>query len=229
MCTSGQGYVLDLARPDAITRLTDPAFANGMTMDKGAQRLLVTRSNAVQPSQTYLADTAGKRIAWVSENAIDAAHPYAPYAASHELPRFGTIKASDGTTLHWRMVTPKLEAGKRYPVFFSHYGGPHGQDVTKGWGGELEQYLVDRGYIWFEIDNRGSRQARRGVRERLEPRHGQRRGRGPEGRRALFEVAAVRRSGARRHLRLVLRRLYEPQDAPGRPRPLRRRASPARR
>lgn len=154
--TSGQGYVLDLARPGAITRLTDLAFVNGIAMDKKAQRLLVSRSSAVQPPQTYLADTDGKRIAWVNENVIDAAHPYAPYVASHAVPQFGTIKASDGTNLHWRMVAPKLVAGKRYPVFFSHYGGPHGQDVTRGWGGDLEQYLVDRGYIWFEIDNRGS-------------------------------------------------------------------------
>ena len=154
--TSGQGYVLELAGPQTMRRLTDPAFTNGISMDKKAQRLLVSRSSAVQPPQTYLADTDGKRIAWVNQNAIDASHPYAPYVASHEVPRFGTIKAADGTTLHWRMVTPRLVAGKRYPVFFSHYGGPHGQDVTQGWGGDLEQYLVDRGYIWFEIDNRGS-------------------------------------------------------------------------
>jgi len=151
-----QGYALNLANPAAIERLTDLDFSNGIGMDKKAQRLLVSRSSPIQPSQTYLADTTGKRIAWVSENAVDASHPYAPYTASHELPRFGTIKAVDGTTLHWRMVTPELVAGKRYPVFFSHYGGPHGQDVTRGWGGELEQYLVDRGYIYFEIDNRGS-------------------------------------------------------------------------
>ena len=82
--TSGQGYALDLANPGAITRLTDPAFANSIAMDKKAQRLLVSRSNAAQPSQTYLAGTDGQRIAWVSENAIDAAHPYAPYVGSHE-------------------------------------------------------------------------------------------------------------------------------------------------
>jgi dipeptidyl-peptidase-4 len=54
-----------------------------------------------------------------------------------------------------------MEAGKRYPVFFSHYGGPHAQTVTRGWGGALEQAIVDKGYIWFQIDNRGS--ANRGV------------------------------------------------------------------
>jgi dipeptidyl-peptidase-4 len=33
--------------------------------------------------------------------------------------------------------------------------------VSKGWGGALEQAIVDKGYIYFEIDNRGS--ANRGV------------------------------------------------------------------
>ena len=59
------------------------------------------------------------------------------------------------------MITPVMQAGKRYPVFFSHYGGPHAQVVTKGWGGALEQAIVAKGYIYFEIDNRGS--ANRGV------------------------------------------------------------------
>ena len=67
-----------------------------------------------------------------------------------------TIEGPDGTTLHWEMVTPDMEPGKRYPVFFSHYGGPHHQDVYRNWGGALVQAIVDKGYIWFEIDNRGS-------------------------------------------------------------------------
>jgi dipeptidyl-peptidase 4 len=154
--TSSQGYVLDVAAPGQMRQITDPAFQNGMKADEKGQRLLVSRSSPTQPSQTYLADSEGKLLAWIEQNRIDAAHPYAPYVASHELPRYGTINAADGTTLYWRMVTPRMQRGKRYPVFFSHYGGPHGQDVSRGWGGELDQYLVDLGYIFFEIDNRGS-------------------------------------------------------------------------
>ena len=30
------------------------------------------------------------------------------------------------------------------------------QMVGKGWGGALAQAIVDKGYIYFEIDNRGS-------------------------------------------------------------------------
>jgi dipeptidyl-peptidase-4 len=28
--------------------------------------------------------------------------------------------------------------------------------VTRAWGGAIPQFLVDRGWIWFQIDNRGS-------------------------------------------------------------------------
>jgi dipeptidyl-peptidase-4 len=59
------------------------------------------------------------------------------------------------------MITPVMEPGKRYPVFFEHYGGPHVQVVNKGWASALAQAIVAKGYIYFEIDNRGS--ANRGV------------------------------------------------------------------
>jgi dipeptidyl-peptidase-4 len=156
-----QIYALDLANPSDIERLTDLAFSNGGTMDKAGKTLVVSRSADRQPAQTYLADGQGQRLAWVEENRLDADHPYAPYLASHRSPQYGTIPAEDGTSLHWMMITPELEPGKRYPVFFEHYGGPHSQNVGKGWQGALAQAIVDRGYIFFQIDNRGS--ANRGV------------------------------------------------------------------
>ncbi|OQW47687.1 MAG: peptidase S9 [Proteobacteria bacterium SG_bin6] len=150
-------YALDLAKPNALTRLTERGWWNGATMDAAAKRVIVARSNPNQPPQVYLADTSGKRIAWISENALKPGHPYYPFLAQHQERKFGTLKAEDGTTLYWEMITPKLEPGKKYPVFFQHYGGPGtGQQVTRGWGGALQQYLVSQGYIWFQIDNRGS-------------------------------------------------------------------------
>nr|WP_230770260.1 DPP IV N-terminal domain-containing protein [Sphingomonas sp. Leaf4] len=151
-----QLYYVDLARPGTVTRLTERGWSYGASMDGKASRLIVTRSNPDQPAQIYLADTTAKRLAWINENALKGDHPYAPYVASHRPTQFGTVKAKDGSTLHWNMITPVLEPGKRYPVFFSHYGGPHSQVVRRAWGGALRQYLVDRGWIWFEIDNRGS-------------------------------------------------------------------------
>ncbi|UVO52249.1 S9 family peptidase [Sphingomonas sp. SUN019] len=150
-------YALDIARPNVLTRLTERGWTNSARMDGAASRMIVTRSNPRQPAQAYLADTSGKRLNWINENAVVAGHPYAPYLASHRTTQFGTTKAADGSTLHWEMITPPLVAGKKYPVFFQHYGGPGtGQQVTRGWQGALPQYLVDRGWIFFQIDNRGS-------------------------------------------------------------------------
>jgi dipeptidyl-peptidase 4 len=153
---AGQVYSLDYLNPVAPGRLTDVAFANDASMDKHGHTLLVTRSSPSQPPQVYLADENGKLLTWVEENRLDADHPYAPYLASHRLPAFGTIRAADGSTLYWKMITPPLEAGKRYPVFFEHYGGPTSQTVTKAWINPLDEALVDKGYIVFYLDNRGS-------------------------------------------------------------------------
>jgi dipeptidyl-peptidase-4 len=151
-----QIYALDLAKPEKVERLSELGWVNGASMDAKGQSLLISRSNPGQPPQTYLADGTGKRLAWVEENRIDDAHPYAPFRMGHKVPEFGTLTAADGTVLHWRMIVPDMVKGKRYPVFFDHYGGPTNQQVTRGWTSPLAQAIVDKGYIYFQIDNRGS-------------------------------------------------------------------------
>lgn len=149
-------YAVDLARPGVITRLSEPGWWHAASANGDASRIIVTRSSSDQPAQVMLTDATGKRLAWVSENAVAGDHPYAPYRDSHRTKQFGTIAAADRTVLHWEMITPPLEPGKKYPVFFHHYGGPHSQQVSTAWGGALQQYIVDRGYIWFALDNRGA-------------------------------------------------------------------------
>ncbi|GAA0766886.1 S9 family peptidase [Erythrobacter ramosus] len=156
-----QIYRAPLGGQGGAQLLTDPAFTNSASMDGAGKLLYVTRSNPNQPPQSYLATPDGKQVAWIEENRVEGAHPYAPYLVSHVTPEFGTIAAEDGTPLHWMMLKPTMEPGKRYPVFFQHYGGPGPQTVTKGWGGALAQSIVDKGYIFFQLDNRGS--ANRGV------------------------------------------------------------------
>jgi dipeptidyl-peptidase 4 len=156
-----QVYGFDLDDPAAIERLTDPAFVNSASMDGKAQTLLVSRSKPDQPTQSYIADTSGQRLTWIEENALGGEHPYAPFLAGHRAPEFGTIEAEDGSTLHWKMIRPEMEPGKRYPVYYYHYSGPGPQVVQRNWSAPLEQAIVDRGYIYFALDNRGS--ANRGV------------------------------------------------------------------
>ncbi|VVT13546.1 S9 family peptidase [Erythrobacter sp. EC-HK427] len=149
-------YSLDLADPATVTRLTEAGFTHSASMDGAGQTMLVSRSSDNTPPQIYIADQSGARVAWVEENALNADHPYAPFLASHRPTQYGTIAAEDGTPLYWEMVTPDMEPGQRYPVYFYHYGGPGPQIVNRGWDGALRQAIVDRGYIWFALDNRGS-------------------------------------------------------------------------
>lgn len=151
-----QVYALNYAHGGEPQRLTELGYANGASIDRSAQMLLVSRSGPAQPPQVYLADTTGKRLTWVEENRVEGDHPYAPYLAAHRAPTFGTIKAADGTELHYKMITPVMQPGKVYPVFFEHYGGPHSQVVSKGWTSPLAEAIVAKGFIYFELDNRGS-------------------------------------------------------------------------
>lgn len=152
-----QLYATSIRRTESPRALTQSGWWNDAVMDGAAARMVVTRQNSDQPKQIYFADDQGKRLQWLSENALTGNHPYAPYVAGHARTRFGTVKASDGTTLYTKIMTPPLEPGKRYPVFMIHYGGPGGgRQVTNIWSGALNQYLVDRGWIVFAIDNRGT-------------------------------------------------------------------------
>lgn len=150
-------YAVDIAKPGQVTRLTEAGWWNSAVMDGAATRAIITRSNPSQPEQVYLADATGKRLAWIEENALKGAHPYAPFVARHVAPKFGTLKAADGSTLHYKLLTPKIEPGRRYPVLVQVYGGPGGgRQVTAAWGGGLHQYLVDKGWIVFSVDGRGT-------------------------------------------------------------------------
>lgn len=153
-----QLYWVSYDRPSAPIRVTQAGWYNRTVMDKGATHALITRSNPRHPPQTYLADSTGKRLAWVEENALNAAHPYAPYSDSHVSPTFGSLKGPDGSILYYRMLSPPRQLAKRYPVFVRVYGGPHGQLATDEWYRDLplEEALVDHGWIVFSLDNRGT-------------------------------------------------------------------------
>lgn len=154
-----QLYAVPLATPGEPRRLTDTGFSHAIVMDKAASHAIVTRSSVGQPAQTYLADAAGQGRRWIEENRLAGDHPYASFAASHVAPRFGTIKAADGTTdLHYKLYVPQSFSGPR-PVLLWVYGGPGaGRQVTNDWARDLpiQQYLVSKGWVVFSLDNRGT-------------------------------------------------------------------------
>src|SRR3546814_14851610 len=124
-------------------------------MNKAGSAMIVTRSSPTQPPQVYAASADGRRSGWISENRIDAKHPYAPYLAAHRPVTFGTMTATDGSTLHYRLIPPELQAGKRHPVFVEHYRGTTAQEVTPAWMNPSPHYLVPKGWTPFPTHNPG--------------------------------------------------------------------------
>ncbi|MGJ7903052.1 DPP IV N-terminal domain-containing protein [Lysobacter sp. 1R34A] len=116
-------------------------------------------SNPTTPPQLELYRNDGTRIAALIDNDLDdAAHPFAPYRAAQRPVEYGTIRAADGKTpLHYSLIKPTgFDPGRRYPVVVYVYGGPATQTVKRTWSPDFNQYLAQRGYVVFSIDNRGT-------------------------------------------------------------------------
>ena len=154
-------YVLNLATSE-MNKITSKSGWHSIAMDNTAQFYIDDWSTRDQPPHTTLHDVTGKQLTILNDNTINQDHPYYPYLASHQKTEFGTLTSQDGQTLHYRIIKPKdFDASKKYPVFVYTYGGPHAQVVLNSWGRSIDQYMAQKGFIVFALDNRGS--ARRGV------------------------------------------------------------------
>ena len=150
-------YVVPLDGSWIPTRITNGEGSWGVRFNSDATAFIGSYSDPATPPQTGLYNLDGTLIRWIEENRLDDSHPYGPYAAAHIEPQFGTITAADGSTLHYQIYLPTdFDPSKTYPAVQYVYGGPHAQNVRRGWQGATPQMFAQRGYVYFTIDNRGS-------------------------------------------------------------------------
>ncbi|MEL4241682.1 S9 family peptidase [Shewanella xiamenensis] len=131
----------------------DPVFADNQSV------YLDYFNSLSQPPQISLHGDKGQHLAWVEQNQVKAGHPLYDYAGLWQQPEFKELKAEDGQILQTRLFKPvPFDANKKYPVVVRVYGGPHAQLVTNSWSEQdyFTQYLVQQGYVVFQLDNRGS-------------------------------------------------------------------------
>ncbi len=142
-----------------VQRLTEPGFDHALVVAKDGSSFIDNFSNVSTPNKVALRAIDGKLLTWLEQNALNNQHPLTPYHGTLNAPRFGTLTAEDGQTLHYRIFEPAaLAPGKKYPVIVSVYGGPHAQRVTNSFSPRdlYLHYLVQQGYLVFQLDNRGS-------------------------------------------------------------------------
>jgi dipeptidyl-peptidase 4 len=150
-------YEVSYAKPGEPKALTPAGGWWSAEVAKTGGAFVGSYSDPKTPPRTGLYKADGTFVRWIEENPLNASHPFYPYLDHLSVPEFGTIKASDGQTLHWTMRKPAgFDAAKRYPVIVQVYGGPASALVEKHWNNPADQLILDAGYILFSIDNRGT-------------------------------------------------------------------------
>lgn len=151
-------YRLEI-KTSELTKITQQPGFHDVEFAQDGQSYVDKFSAHNRPPQVSLHHADGEQLTWLEKNAITSSHPLSPYIKDWVSPEYGSLKASDGQTLHYSLYKPKnMQAGKRYPVIVDVYGGPHAQRVVNKWSDKkyFTQYLVSQGYLVFNLDNRGS-------------------------------------------------------------------------
>ncbi|MFZ3288546.1 MAG: alpha/beta fold hydrolase [Telluria sp.] len=148
---------LDGSTADRPLRITKADGWHDAAFSRNGEVFVDTFSDPSTPPQISIRRPDGSMIGWLEKNELDASHPYAKYKPDHLPTEYGTLTSNDGQTLYYSIIKPSgFDAGKRYPVFLTTYGGPHNQYVARKWGNTFDQYMAQQGFVVFRLDNRGS-------------------------------------------------------------------------
>lgn len=135
-------------------KLTEAPGRHSINFSPGGAYYIDSYSNVETPRQVALMSVEGKTVKVFEDNervkSFVKEHAYAP----RELFSFTT---TDGQRLDGYMVKPlDFDAGKKYPLLVSIYGGPGSQGVYNSFGSSAwEQYLAQEGYVVVNVNNRG--------------------------------------------------------------------------
>ncbi len=137
-----------------IERLTQSPGTHSANVSPDGKLYLSSRSDIRTPDRIGLYSVNGKLVRTIDSN------------PSHEMKRykFGPherfqIRARDGFALEAELILPTdMEPGKKYPVWFTTYGGPHAPVVSDGWnGGRMQDHaMAHEGLIIFHMDPRSA-------------------------------------------------------------------------
>ncbi|MBS3914200.1 MAG: DPP IV N-terminal domain-containing protein [Bacteroidetes bacterium] len=128
-----------------------------ITMGNGNLYYTDMVSSISAPYQFYLCKTGDKwqRALETNHIADSVMHEY-----NFGTTEFGNFTTDSGANLNYYMMKPaNFDASKKYPVLMFVYGGPGVNMVRNSFGGRnyfWHQYLAQKGYIIFCVDNRGT-------------------------------------------------------------------------
>jgi len=136
------------------TRISQGAGIHSIAMSRDAQYYMDTFSSLTEPPSRTLRSIDGAE--WAVYRAADHSLTDEYQVLPTEIVSF---KNSSGTLLYARLIKPaNFRAGEKYPAVVMVYGGPGAQSVMNSWtGANWDQVLAQRGYVIWQMDNRGSK------------------------------------------------------------------------
>jgi dipeptidyl-peptidase 4 len=147
-----QLYSIRLNGKDRV-RISQGAGTHAVSMSPTTAHYLDTFSSLTQPPVRTLRASDGAEVAVYrpADRRITSEYELLPT-------EMVTVKASDGTPLYARLIKPaNFRAGEKYPAVVMVYGGPGAQSVRNSWSGATwDQVLAHRGFVIWQLDNRGS-------------------------------------------------------------------------
>lgn len=131
-------------------RLSGGGGTHTISMSPTTRYYMDTASTLATPPRRTLHESDGSQIAVYAE-----ATPPDVEILPTEIVK---IKATDGVPLYARMIKPAgFSPDKKCPVIVMIYGGPGVQAVRDSWSGAgFDQVLAQKGYLIWQLDNRGS-------------------------------------------------------------------------
>jgi dipeptidyl-peptidase-4 len=136
-----------------FTRVSRDAGWHFADFSPDASAFIDTHSSVMKPPQQELVGGDGKQIAVIHESSREVEN----YGLSPV--EFLKVKASDSTLLNTSMIKPlNFDSSKKYPVIVYTYGGPS-QVVRNMWMGGtflFNQFMSQKGFVIFSVDNHGS-------------------------------------------------------------------------
>ena len=134
----------------------DEAGQHSYSMSPTGKWAVHTFSNALTPPVIDMVSFPGHKSVRMIE---DNAEAKAQYQALGLRPKEFVKAKSGDLMLDVCMIKPaNFDPNKKYPVIIEVYGEPAGSTVQDVWsGGDLwNQYMVNQGYIYVSIENRGA-------------------------------------------------------------------------
>jgi dipeptidyl-peptidase-4 len=134
-------------------KLTRSPGVHSISLSPDARYYIDTCSSLTEPSSRTIYTSRGQEWAVFREADRKPAEEY------EILPtEIVKVKAADGALLYARLIKPAgFDPAKKYPAVVMVYGGPHTQAVQNRWAGvSFDQALAHRGFVIWQLDNRGS-------------------------------------------------------------------------